>query len=140
MAIWNYLPFFMVTNKSDGTVVTKIFNLVKLLKPFFSFCFSVVKTACERIKKPITCKIRVYDTVEKTVEYVKRLEKAGAKVSILLRGTYTSVLCFWCKQLNFHNERAIHCVTIVRIRSFLVRIFFHSGQTNSKNGHFSRAD
>ena len=67
--------------------------LEELLKRFF-FLFFLVKTACERIKKPITCKIRIYDTIEKTVEYAKRLERAGAKVSILLRDTFIPSLCF----------------------------------------------
>ena len=83
MAISNYFSFSILINQSGDTVVTE-----KTFETFFSFCFSVVKAACERIKKPITCKIRIYDTIEKTVEYAKRLEKAGAKVSILLK-----VLC-----------------------------------------------
>lgn len=41
---------------------------------------NIIRTACKRIKKPITCKIRVYETIEQTVEYAKRLEKAGAKI------------------------------------------------------------
>ncbi|XP_047143238.1 tRNA-dihydrouridine(16/17) synthase [NAD(P)(+)]-like isoform X1 [Hydra vulgaris] len=40
----------------------------------------IVKTACARITKPITCKIRVYESIEKTVTYAKRLERAGAKI------------------------------------------------------------
>uniref|UniRef100_A0A7M5V293 tRNA-dihydrouridine(16/17) synthase [NAD(P)(+)] n=1 Tax=Clytia hemisphaerica TaxID=252671 RepID=A0A7M5V293_9CNID len=41
---------------------------------------NIIRTACARIKKPITCKIRVYESIEKTVEYAKRLERAGAKI------------------------------------------------------------
>jgi len=40
----------------------------------------MIQTACARISKPITCKIRVYDSLEKTIEYAKRLERAGAKI------------------------------------------------------------
>lgn len=40
----------------------------------------MIKTACERITKPVTCKIRIYESIEKTIEYVKRLEKAGAQI------------------------------------------------------------
>jgi len=40
----------------------------------------IIKTASERITKPITCKIRVYESIEETVEYAKRLETAGAKI------------------------------------------------------------
>lgn len=40
----------------------------------------MIKTACARISKPITAKIRVYESVEKTVEYAKMLERAGAKI------------------------------------------------------------
>ena len=48
------------------------------------FLFFLVKVASQRIKKPVTCKIRVYESIEKTVEYAKRLEKAGAKVKLTL--------------------------------------------------------
>uniref|UniRef100_A0A7M5V7V6 tRNA-dihydrouridine(16/17) synthase [NAD(P)(+)] n=2 Tax=Clytia hemisphaerica TaxID=252671 RepID=A0A7M5V7V6_9CNID len=41
---------------------------------------NIIRTGCARIKKPITCKIRVYESIEKTVEYAKRLERAGAKI------------------------------------------------------------
>ena len=40
----------------------------------------MIKTACARISKPITAKIRIYESVEKTVEYAKMLERAGAKI------------------------------------------------------------
>ena len=40
----------------------------------------MIKTACARISKPVTCKIRVYESIEKTVEYAKMLERAGAKI------------------------------------------------------------
>jgi len=41
---------------------------------------NMIKTASERISKPVTAKIRIYESIEKTVEYAKRLEKAGAKI------------------------------------------------------------
>ena len=37
--------------------------------------------ATEKLSIPVTVKIRVFEDVNKTVEYAKMLEKAGAKVS-----------------------------------------------------------
>ena len=50
-------------------------NIISLIQFVF-----LVKAACARIQKPVTCKIRIYESIEKTVAYAKRLEKAGAKV------------------------------------------------------------
>jgi len=63
-----------------------------------SSAFLLVKTACERIKKPITCKIRVYESIEKTVAYAKRLERAGAKVTISFS------LLFLCEERGGGSE------------------------------------
>jgi len=40
----------------------------------------IIRTASQKISKPVTCKIRVYESIEKTVAYAKRLEEAGAKI------------------------------------------------------------
>ncbi len=40
----------------------------------------LVKTIHQNIKVPITCKIRVFDDVEKTVKYAKMLEASGCQV------------------------------------------------------------
>jgi tRNA-dihydrouridine synthase 1 len=43
----------------------------------------LVRTLDERLERvPITCKIRVFETVEKTVEYAKMVEAAGASVGL----------------------------------------------------------
>lgn len=42
--------------------------------------FFTVKLANEKLSVPITCKIRVFPEVEKTVKYAKMLEKAGCQV------------------------------------------------------------
>lgn len=40
----------------------------------------IISTAAARISKPVTCKIRVFSEIEKTVDYAQRMEKAGAKL------------------------------------------------------------
>ena len=39
-----------------------------------------VKKATECVSVPITCKIRVFEDVDKTVQYAKMLESAGCKI------------------------------------------------------------
>ena len=41
---------------------------------------SIVKTLHEGLKVPVTCKIRVFSDVEKTVKYAKMIEAAGAQL------------------------------------------------------------
>ena len=41
---------------------------------------SIVKTLHEGLKVPVTCKIRVFPDVEKTVKYAKMIEAAGAQM------------------------------------------------------------
>lgn len=41
---------------------------------------SIVKTLHEGLKVPVTCKIRVFPEVEKTVKYAKMIEAAGAQM------------------------------------------------------------
>lgn len=42
--------------------------------------FCTVQLANEKLSVPVTCKIRVFPEVEKTVKYAKMLEKAGCQV------------------------------------------------------------
>jgi tRNA-dihydrouridine synthase 1 len=39
-----------------------------------------VKKGCENIKIPITAKIRIFETIEKSVEYAKMIESTGVAV------------------------------------------------------------
>jgi len=41
---------------------------------------SLIRTASAKVTKPITCKIRIFPELKKTIEYAKRMEKAGAKM------------------------------------------------------------
>eukprot|EP00112_Aurelia_sp_Birch-Aquarium-sp1_P005713 Seg1647.11 transcript_id=Seg1647.11/GoldUCD/mRNA.D3Y31 product=tRNA-dihydrouridine protein_id=Seg1647.11/GoldUCD/D3Y31 len=41
---------------------------------------NMVSLANEKLSIPVTCKIRVFEDIGKTVEYAKMLEKAGAKI------------------------------------------------------------
>ena len=42
---------------------------------------SLVSLASEKLTIPLTVKIRVFQDIQKTVEYARMLERAGAKVS-----------------------------------------------------------
>ncbi len=40
----------------------------------------IVKKGCENIKIPVTAKIRIFETIEKSVEYAKMIESTGVAV------------------------------------------------------------
>ncbi|XP_018572116.1 tRNA-dihydrouridine(16/17) synthase [NAD(P)(+)]-like isoform X2 [Anoplophora glabripennis] len=42
--------------------------------------YEIVSTLSKNLKVPVTCKVRRFETVEKTVEYAKMLESAGCKI------------------------------------------------------------
>lgn len=44
------------------------------------YLFVAVSRCSRELKVPVTCKIRIFDDVQRTVEYAQMLERAGAKV------------------------------------------------------------
>ena len=46
--------------------------------------FIAVRRCASELKIPITCKIRIFDDIQRTVDYAKMLETAGAKVPYMV--------------------------------------------------------
>ena len=68
-------------------MISHIYFKIQLLNTviidiFIQELFNVfsVSLAAEKLSVPITCKIRVFEDMQKTVDYAKMLEKAGCQV------------------------------------------------------------
>jgi len=48
----------------------------------FALVIVVVNRCARELKVPITCKIRIFEDIQRTIEYAQMLERAGAKVCI----------------------------------------------------------
>ena len=57
-----------------------------------------MSTCHQHLKVPITCKIRVFETLDKTVEYAKMLERAGCQVLV---GTFIRSIILDCSLDEF---------------------------------------
>lgn len=52
---------------------------ISFIYSVFLYPFSV-STLSKSLKVPVTCKIRVFEDMDKTIEYAKMLEEAGVKM------------------------------------------------------------
>ncbi|XP_027203528.2 dihydrouridine synthase 1 [Dermatophagoides pteronyssinus] len=50
------------------------------LQDEWSLIYDIINLAARNLKKPVTCKIRVFEDEEKTIKYAKMIESAGASL------------------------------------------------------------